>query len=581
MSEQKNRPNDSLELKKSLKVFVILLKAYWLNKDSRFSWFLLFCIIALSAGAVYLATIFNTWYKEFWDTIQEYNLNGFKYQLMLFAIYATIHVLMSVYNSYLQSVLAIRWRKWMTGKFIHRYLQNNTFYKLQVLNNNTDNPDQRICDDLSLFVSSTMSLILGIGTDLATVITFGVVLWNLSLSVDITLLGHTITLPDGYMCYLALAYAIVGTLLTFLLGKPLVKLNFRQQRYEANFRYSLIRLRENSESIAMYKGSNSEEVNLKDTFKTVVGNYIKLINCTKRLGFLTLGYAQTAVIFPILIAGPLYFAKLITIGSIMQISSAFGRVQDSLSTLISNFTALAAWKAVVDRLGLFVNNIEDVEQIQCLKSNYLDNTLALKGVCVKNNLDEILLKDININLCYGQSLIIQGPSGCGKSTLLRTICGIWPYATGHINMPKDSNDSILFLSQRPYLPEGSLLQCAIYPENNIESKDKVIKYFKEFNLDHLIPRLDDKDNWSQILSLGEMQRIAMIRALVQKPKVLFLDEATSALDENMQEYVYDLVFKVLDCSIIISVAHRSSLVKKHQFLLKCSDKLCSMSALKC
>ena len=229
------------------------------------------------------------------DTIQNYDIDGFKQKLVVFATLASIHVLVTVYNAYLQSCLAINWRKWLTGKTMDRWLSNDNYYKLQLTDKKTDNPDQRIAEDLNLFVSSTIGLILGTATDLAMMVTFGIVLWNLSSAVDITVLGYELSLPDGYMCYLALLYAIIGTYLTFYLGKPLVKLNFRQQRYEADFRFSLIRVRENSESISMYKGEEEENKYLRHSFSDLVTNYIKLIVCTKRLGFLTLGYAQTAV----------------------------------------------------------------------------------------------------------------------------------------------------------------------------------------------------------------------------------------------------------------------------------------------
>ena len=312
---------DSLPIKVSIKVALRMLKLYWTDKDSIPSWILLSIIVILTSGAIYLAKVFNTWYKDFWDTVQQYDLPGFKYQLMMFAILATIHVVVSVYNAYLRSKLAINWRQWMTKKVMHDYLGDNTYYKMQLEDRKTENPDQRISEDLSSFVSLSISLILGTLSDLAMLGTFAVVLWDLSYAVDMTLWnGYVLHLPDGYMLYLAIAYALVGTILTFIIGKPLVRLNFRQQRYEADFRFSLIRVRENSESISLYQGEQSEEQILKLKFTDVVKNYVRLIKREKVLGFFTLGYAQTAVIFPMLIAAPMYFAKVITIGSIMHLN---------------------------------------------------------------------------------------------------------------------------------------------------------------------------------------------------------------------------------------------------------------------
>lgn len=561
---QEHRSIDSLPLKVTLKAFGIMLKSYWGCKDSVKSWILLAVIIGLTGGSVYIATSINSWYKTFWDTIQNYDIDGFKQQLIVFATLATIHVLVSVYNAYLKSCLAINWRTWLTGKTMERYLTQDNYYKLQLADKNTDNPDQRIAEDLNLFVSSTIVLIIGTATDLAMMISFGVVLWELSSAVDITIMGMDIHLPDGYMCYLALLYAILGTALTFYLGKPLVKLNFRQQRYEADFRFSLIRVRENGESIALYQGEAEENKYLRKSFADLVSNYIKLIVCTKRLGFLTLGYAQTAVIFPMLISAPLYFAKIITMGSIMQISSAFGRVQDSLSTLVSNFTSWASWKSVVDRLALFYLSMEEVERLECLAINKDRAKLEVENLQIKSPRNKLLLDNLSLSLSSGDSLLIRGPSGCGKSTLIKALAGIWPYTTGQVHYISDSKT--LFLSQKPYLPQGSLRLAASYPSAP-QDDGRTEQFFKLVGLEHLIAHLDEVDSWSHILSLGEQQRVAIVRALLNSPDVLFLDEASSAMDEHSESLVYDLLKQYLPKAIIISVGHRSTLIAKHHLLL--------------
>ena len=558
------KPIDSLPLKVTLKIFGRMLKSYWCSKDSLKSWFLLLAIIALTGGSVYIATSINTWYKTFWDVIQQYDLDGFKQQIVVFIILASIHVLVSVYNAYLKSCLAINWRTWLTGKTMDRWLQSDNYYKLQLLDKNTDNPDQRIAEDLNHFVSATVVLNLGTATDIAMLFTFGVVLWNLSSAVTITVWGYQVSLPDGYMCYLALLYAILGTALTFYLGRPLVRLNFRQQRYEADFRFSLIRVRENGESIALYKGDKEEGKYLRHSFADLVANYIKLIVCTKRLGFLTLGYAQTAVIFPILISAPLYFAKIITMGSIMQINSAFGRVQDSLSTLVSNFNSWASWKSVVDRLSLFYMSLEEVERIACLKTPQDRSALEVEKLELKTPRGQLLLEDLNLSLKQGQSLLIRGPSGCGKSTLIKAIAGIWPYADGEVHYIHDSQ--ALFLSQKPYLPQGTLRLAASYPSAP-ETDGQTEHYFKLLGLEHLIPHLDEVDIWSHILSLGEQQRVAVVRALINKPQILFLDEASSAMDELTEKKAYELLRQELPDTIIISVGHRSTLLQQHELVL--------------
>ncbi len=567
--EKKLHGCDSLPLRLSIRAFFRIAVPYWRSRDSILSWVLLGLIIALTSGAVYLATLFNSWYKSFWDTIQNYDVPGFKHFLLVFCGLAAIHVVVSVYNSYLRSCLAIRWRRWLTAKVMGEWLSDNAYYRMQLADRNTENPDQRISEDLNAFVSYSISLLLGTASDLAMLGTFGVVLWDLSNSVTLTLWNDdTLTLPDGYLLYLAIVYAVAGTLLTFFFGKPLVRLNFRQQRYEADFRFSLIRVRENSESVSLYKGEKQEGRVLSARFKDVVTNYIRLIRCEKRLGFFTLSYAQLAVIFPILVAAPMYFAKIITMGSIMQINSAFSRVQDSLSTIISNFSSWAAFKADIDRLALYFDSMDVADHVQCLEPVAEGECFKTEDLEVATPAGEILCSHLNLALENGESLLIRGRSGCGKSTLIKAIAGIWPYAKGRIVYPKDAGS--LFLSQRPYLPQGTLREAAAYPMPP-ERDGLTEKFMEQLGLGAGISSLDKEDNWSQSLSLGEQQRIAVIRALLMKPKLLFLDEASSAMDEKSESIAYTLLKDQLSSSIIVSVGHRSSLAAFHKKTLECAQ----------
>ena len=564
----KYQGSDSLPFKVSALSAFRMIKLYWCSKDSKNSWLLLFFIVSLTSGAVWLATRFNSWYKDFWDTIQNYDISGFWYQLMWFCGLATIHVLVSVYNSYLRARLCINWRRWFTSKVLSDYLSEDSYYKIQLEDRKTENPDQRISEDLGSFVNLTVSLIIGTASDLAMLGTFCMVLWGLSQEVTFPLLGYQIHLPDGYLLYLAIVYAAIGTFFTFVIGKPLVRLNFRQQRYEADFRFSLIRLRENSESISLYKGEHTEEQILNESFVNVVSNYVKLILREKTLGFFTLAYAQTAVIFPILIAAPMYFAKIITMGSIMQINSAFSRVQDALSTVINSFSSWASYKAVIDRLSLFFDSMDKASNITCLKPEKNGNVFEVSSLNVKNPNAQFLWKNLSLRLEHGSSILVRGPSGCGKSTLIKAIAGIWPYADGSVVFPAD--DKTLFLSQRPYLPLGSLREAMCYP-GELVNDGRCEHYLKILGLSHLIDLLDVKDNFSQMLSLGEQQRVAIIRALLIKPEILFMDEASSALDEHIEYVAYTLLKDELKNSIIFSVGHRSSLIGKHDYVLSHYD----------
>lgn len=554
---------ETQKLSETIKAFWHIATPYWCTKDSLFSWLLLVLIAFFCVCSVYLSTIFNDWYREFWDSIQAYEAKVAILLICFFCIIATFHVMNVVYKSYVISALIIRWRRWLTINYLDRYLNNGTYYKIQVSDQKTDNPDQRIAEDLNQFVSLTISIVIEFATEIATLITFGIILYNLSSSVEFEAFDYKFMLPDGYLLYAGIIYALIGTALTFWIGKPLTLLNFRQQRFEADFRFSLIRLRENAESVAIYKGENEEKRRFNNLFFDVVLNYSNLISRVNKLGFFTLGYVQTAVIVPLIVGCPLYFAKVLTMGGLMQINSCFRTVQDSLSIIVTNFTSLAEWKAVIDRLSLFDESIKRGEALKSLEVKNADK-ITLKDVSLYRP-DNTLIKDkLNLVLENGDKLLIQGHSGCGKSTLLRTIAGIWPYAKGEIAMPQDK--STLFLSQKPYMPLGTLRSLIYYPKSpeiNDESNKILFDLLDKVGLSHLKERLDEVDQWSHLLSLGEQQRIAFLRVLLLKSDIVFLDEVTSALDEDNEYKLYKMLNDNLPKTTIISVGHRSTLVSLH------------------
>lgn len=557
--------HESQSLKETVKAFFRIAIPYWKTKDSIVAWFQVFGIALFTTLTIYLAKAFNDWYKEFWDFIQDYNVNGFIGGLILFTFLATCHVVTVVYKSYIKSALIIRWRRWLNKYYVDRYLQDGTYYRLQLTDIQTDNPDQRISEDLHSFVALTIDITVNVITSFCMLITFSIILWGLSESVEMEILNTKITLPDGYLFYLALVYSIIGTIITFIIGKPLVLLNFRQQRYEADYRYSLVRLRENAESVALYKGEHEENRRFSALFKDVVANYVHLITKTKALNFFVFGCAQTAVIFPILIASPLYFAKILTIGSLMQINSAFGRVYDSLSTIMDIFPQLANWKAVIDRLSLFENSINKAIKLPKPYMIYKGDAIQVRELSIKKPNNDLLIDNLNICLEKGDSLLIKGSSGRGKSTLLRAIAGIWPYAEGDIILPMSKK--ILFLSQRTYMPLGSLRDAIYYPSTPDGNNKSLFELLELVGLRHLINRIDVIDQWSNVLSLGEQQRIAFLRAFINKPDVIFMDEVTSALDEQNEKKLYTMLKNSLSESIIISVGHRNTLTKFHNKLL--------------
>ncbi len=568
-----NNPDkhESLKLRETVGAFFKIAMPYWRSKESFAGRLQFIGILLFTSGTIFLAKQFNDWYKEFWDNVQNYNMDGFYGGLYLFLFLATLHVCNEVYKSYVISALSIRWRKWLTTHYTERYLNESTYYRLQLTDQKTDNPDQRIAEDLSSFVTLTIGIVVRMITSTAMLVTFSIILWGLSSRVEnVTVGDFTFSLPDGYLFYLALIYAVCGTVITFIIGKPLALLHFRQQRFEADYRYSLIRLRENAEAVALYKGEKEESTRLNSYFGDVVKNYIYLINRTKSLEFFTFGCDQLAVIFPILVASPLYFAKIITIGSLMQINSAFSRVYSSLSVIMSLFPELATWKAVIDRLALFEKSMKKSLQLSKPDVRYEAESVRIDNLSITKPNGTALISNLNLQLKNGDRLLIKGPSGVGKSTLLRAVAGIWPYSSGSVTLPESKK--VLFLSQKPYMPMGTLAQTICYPSAEFSDEKYLASLLEKVGLEHLVPHLNTEDQWGLVLSLGEQQRIAFLRAIINRPDVIFMDEVTSAMDEPNESKLYAMLKDELKDSIMISVGHRSTLENMHNRILDFTDK---------
>lgn len=542
-----------------------LLKPFWCSSDAWKGWSLLALVLVLTGTIIYLQKELTIWNNAFYNALQNLDYAEFKHQLLVFAGLASAFILVAVYTTYFRQMLEIVWRRWMTKALMQEWLARGNFYRLQLTDRRTDNPDQRIAEDVSEFVSSTLTLSLDTLADIVRVFTFLSLLWGLSAPLRFELGGMELDLPQGYMVWFALVYAVLGTALTFVIGRPLVKLNFNQQRYEADFRFSLVRLRENAESVALYRGHDEEGKLLTGRFGAVVDNFFRLMKRQKLLGFFTSGYSQIAIIFPFVVSAPSYFAKQIQLGGMMQIASAFGRVQGALSTLIDNFTVLARWKSVVDRLATFQNSLDQVDTLPRIQAQETGTALKIDEVAVHHPGGGILYPPSSWQLDPGQALLIQGPSGCGKSTLLRALAGIWPYAKGQVNFPAEGGT--LFLAQRPYLPLGTLRQAICYPAAPL-ANDTILPILEDVGLQHLIPRLDEEErNWGQILSVGEQQRVAFARVLLLKPALLFMDEASSALDEACEARLYGLLRERLPQMVLVSVGHRSTLTPFHSHRL--------------
>lgn len=545
-----------------------LTKSYWQSEEKKKAFFLLGCIIALTLGVVYMLVLLNQWNNSFYSALQNYDAKKIFDELIHFSWLAAIYILLAVYSYYLQQTLILNWRRWLTTRFIDIWLQNKTYYNLQMFGKDTDNPDQRISEDVRQFVEMTLSFGIGILKAFCTFASFVVILYNLSGSLSFTFMGKTWTI-NGYMLWASLLYSVIGTYITHIVGRKLVKINFIQQKYEADFRFSMIRLRESAESVAFYRGEAQEGSVFKQRFKMLLDNFWKLVNKQKQLVFLNSGYSQIAIIFPFVVAMNRYLTKEVTLGGLMQVASAFGRVQDSLSYFVDMYSSIAQWQAVVMRLTCFGHHMHDVYQ---QAERFHVERFAAADVVEVNNMQinlpdgKPLLENISFTLHPGHNVLIKGVSGSGKSTLLRAISGIWPFVDGKIFLPE--RDKLMFIPQKSYLPLGTLRAALNYPGNKPIDDTELIYLMDLCQIGYLKDKLDLEADWSHVLSVGEQQRLAFVRAHIQQPQCLFLDEATSALDEDTEANMYRLLQERLQQTTVVSVGHRSTLNKYHELVLR-------------
>ncbi len=536
---------------------------------------LLLAIVVLNLAAVYMLVLLNEWNRVFYDALQEKNQPVFWEQLGRFTYLAFAFIIIAVYRFYLTQLLEIRWRAWMTAHYLQRWLSDHAFYKMELARYaesggnpaTPDNPDQRIQEDLNLFTTYTVSLSMGLLNAVVTLLSFVGILWGLSGPFAFTVGASSFNIP-GFMVWMAVLYCAVGSLITHYIGRPQIKLNFLQQRYEADFRHHLVRVREYSESIALDKGEAVERVQLDSRFSTVLGNYLTLIKKQKNLIWFTNFFGQAAVVFPFIVAAPRFFSGAIQLGQLMQISSAFGRVQDSLSWFVDNYSSLAAWRATTDRLTSFEESFVQLtvagREQSAINSAAIasGNTLDAQDLTLALPNGSVLLSSLSLHAEAGDSVLVKGPSGSGKSTLFRAFAGIWPFSRGRTSLPLDA----MFIPQRPYFPNGTLRDALAYPQPASSYTDEALRQaLDDALLPQLKPRLDDEDAWSQKLSGGEQQRLAIARVLLKKPKWLFADEATSALDEAAEKTLYErLIAQVKQAGgAIVSIAHRPAVATYH------------------
>ncbi|WP_101774562.1 ABC transporter ATP-binding protein/permease [Pasteurella oralis] len=521
-------------------------------------------IVFFDLLSVRIDILVSNWYNALYKSLQDMNETVFWQQMVVFAVIATSSIGNALISYYLSKRFLIHWRQWFNSKMLNKWTENQAYYKTQYLENQLDNPDQRIQQDINSFVSNTLDFATGLISAIVSIVAFTIILWNLSGTMNV---GST-EVPHA-MVFLVFIYVLFTSIFAFKIGRPLIQLNFANERLNANYRYSLIRLKEYAESIAFYRGEKMEKRLLNSQFDQVIDNVWKVVHRTLKLSGFNLIVTQISVVFPLVIQVTRYFSNQITLGDLMQTSSAFGRVQSALSFFRNSYDDFAAYRAVLDRLTGFHTAIQQANQASDLIIQDSTTQLRFENLTVQTPNGNTLIQDLNLTLPIGTSLLIQGDSGVGKTTLLRTVAGLWSYASGTIHCPQHNT---LFLSQKPYLPQGRLIDALYYPDVapddvNLQS---AVNILQKVQLAHLSNKLTQEDEWTRVLSLGEQQRLSFARVLLHKPLVAFLDEATASMDEGLEDAMYRLLKAELPNTTIISVGHRSTLIAHHQQHLKIS-----------
>lgn len=544
---------------------------YWTSEEKWSAGGLLAGVVTLNLTAVWLSVRLNLWNKDFYNALQEYDWQAFWHQFAIFGLIAVAWIVVAVYQLYLRQILQLRWRRWLTERYLSGWLQGQAYYRMQLNQSATDNPDQRISDDLDRFSSISITLSLGLLSSVVTLASFMFILWDLSGVLSVPLWGGMHVAIPGYMVIAAFIYAAVGTWLTKKIGSPLVRLLFDQQRYEADFRFSMVRLRENAESVAFYGGEQRELDIFHGRFAWILKNWWRVIRRRKQLTWFTTGYQQIAIVFPFLVAAPRYFAKEMQLGGLMQVASAFGQVQESLSFIVTSYTEIAEYQSVVERLAGFRAKCEEIEAAQAMPQPIaIDRASEAEGVAVEGLALDLptgycLHDDVSLAARPGHPVLVTGPSGSGKSTLLRAIAGLWPFGRGRVRV---GGSKSLFLPQRPYLPLGTLADALAYPDTaEAHGRAELEAALRVVGLPYLVAQLDEDGNWAQRLSGGEQQRVGFARVMLTRPEIVFLDEATSALEESAEAALYRLLRDAEWHPTIVSVGHHNTLRRFHETIV--------------
>jgi putative ATP-binding cassette transporter len=546
---------------------------YFRSEDRWAGRLLLAAVIAIELSIVGLTVLFNSWNADFYNALQDKNWDAFVYQLGYFSVLAAAFILLAVYQLYLNQWLQIRWRRWMTSAYLDHWMAGSNHYRMQLLGDAADNPDQRITEDVKSFIEATLNIGLQLLNSLVTLFSFMIILWGLSAAAPLRLFGMDHTIP-GYLLWAALIYAIIGTAFTHLIGRALIALNFQQQRYEADFRFSLVRVRENSEQIALLAGERAERDRLLMRFGNVISNFMAIMSRQKKLTFFTASYSQAAVVFPFIMVSPAYFAGAVQLGGLMQTANAFGQVQGALSIFVTLYRSLADWRAVIERLDGFDRSVAAAQALAVTPPVVAVTpgdgaAIALKDLALRLPNGTPLVNAADLTIATGDKVLVNGPSGSGKSTLFRAMAGVWPFGSGTVSVPKGAK--VMMLPQRPYFPIAPLAAAVAYPAGaGAYNSAMIAELIAAVGLPALAPRIEEEAHWNRMLSLGEQQRLGIARAILLAPDFLFLDEATASLDEAAEAAVYRLIEERLPHTTVVSIGHRSTLAAFHRRRLNLS-----------
>jgi vitamin B12/bleomycin/antimicrobial peptide transport system ATP-binding/permease protein len=555
-------------LASTLAVIWRLAVPYFRSEDRWTGRILLGAVIAIELAITGINVLINQWNARFYNSLQDRNWDVFVSEMLFFCMLAALYVALAVYQVYLRQWLEIRWRRWMTSQYLDHWLDGANHYRMQLLGDAADNPDQRISEDIRLFIERGLQIGVGLLGAIVTLASFVLILWSLSAEAPLHLFDADWAIP-GYLVWAALFYAIVGTALTHLIGWRLIGLNFQQQRFEADFRFNLVRVRENSEQIALLDGERAEGDQLRVRFGNVVNNWWAIMQRTKKLTFFTASYGQAAVVFPYVVASPAYFSGKFQLGGLMQIANAFSEVQRALSFFVDVYRTLAEWRAVIERLAGFNVAIDTARRAATAPP--VVEVIARAGKA-EVEIDDLALRlptgaplvaADDIHVPHGDRVLVTGPSGSGKSTLFRAIAGIWPFGSGAVLVPTDA--TLMTLPQRPYFPIASLAGAVSYPaQRGAFSDQRIAEVLGAVGLPALVERLGEEAHWNRMLSPGEQQRLGIARALLHAPDYLFLDEATASLDDISEAALYRLLQERLKNATIVSIGHRPTLNAFHR-----------------